>query len=363
MAANAPIPSCNISQHLAILGKMLQFPNIPEVKTTALAKSLQQIDVLSQALQHIPLQEPAKIKIFHQQLLKSALFSARIEGNSLTLVAANQENFNQSKSKQKQEISNVLQALNFIQSLEKITLAGLCQIHQKIMRDLSADAGKLRSEGSAIFDQFGNVVYLTPEPKEMKEMMATWLKQAQVSTKKSWQAQLLKIACCHYYFEKIHPFLDGNGRTGRVALQWQLQKLGLFGDFILPIDQFFDDKRSSYYNFLEKNTRNIDNFVEFFLEGVSWALEKLLEDIKNSDKAEAAEQKQESHLNNLLPRRREIYLIIADHPYISLDMIARRFLEIPRRTLAYDLQQLIKAKLVVKQGTTRGVVYTVTNQL
>lgn len=337
---------------------MLQFPNIPEIKATTLAKSLQQIDILSQALRHIPLQEQTKTKIFHQQLLKSALFSARIEGNSLTLVAANQENFDQTKNKQKQEISNVLQALNFIKSFEKITLTGLCQVHQKIMRNLNADAGKLRSEGSAIFDQFGNVVYLTPEPTEMKEMLKNWLKQAQVSPKKSWQTQLLKIACCHYYFEKIHPFLDGNGRTGRVALQWQLQKLGLFGDFTFPIDQFFDDKRNLYYNFLEKNTRNIDSFVEFFLEGISWALEKLLEDIKNSDKAEAIERKQDNTLDNLLPRRKEIYLIIADHPYISLDTIARRFLEIPRRTLAYDLQQLIKAKLVVKQGATRGVVYT-----
>jgi len=338
---------------------MLQYPNTP--KTTEFSEKLHQIEVLAKTLQYIPLQEQAKIKIFHQQLLKSALFSARIEGNTLTLVAANQEDFSKPKNKQKQEISNVLQAISFVKSIKKLNLETLKQIHQKIMHNLSADAGKPRSEGSAIFDQFGNVIYLTPNPEEMQRMLTIWLTQIEKYTKKDWQSQLINSACSHYYFEKIHPFLDGNGRTGRIILQWQLQQLEILGDFVLPIEQFFDDKRSSYYNFLEKNTRNAADFIEFFLEAVIWAIEKLLDDIKNSDQTNIDLPKQTSKLDQLLPRRKEIYLIIADHPYISFEMIRRRFAEIPPRTLAYDLQQLVKAKLIIKHGETRGVVYTIVN--
>lgn len=336
---------------------MLQFPHLP--KPTNFAKEFAKIEVLAQALQHIPLHKELKTKIFHQQLLKSALFSARIEGNTLTLVAAEQENFSKPKNKQKQEVSNVLQAIVLTKSIKRLSMEALQQIHQQIMRGLNADAGKLRTEGSAIFDQFGNVVYLTPNPDEMKAMLTGWLEQAQTSPQKAWQDQLIKTACCHYYFEKIHPFLDGNGRTGRVALQWQLQKIGMFGDFNLPIDQFFDNNRSLYYNLLEKNTRNIDDFVAFFLDATLWSLEKLLEDIKNSEQTADGKQQSEDKLAHLLPRRQEIYLIIADHPYVSFEMIARRFAAIPRRTLAHDLQQLAKAKLIIKQGATRGAAYKV----
>lgn len=345
---------------------MLQFPNLP--KPASFSKKLQQIEVRSQALQHIPLQKQAKINIFHQQLLRSALFSARIEGNLLTLVEAKKQNFDHPHSKQKREISNVLRAIDSAGTIKRLTLTSLGQIHRQVMNQLNSDAGRLRSETSAIFDQYGNVVYLTPSPEEMRAMLTVWLQQAQIAPKKSWQEQLTRIACCHYYFEKIHPFLDGNGRTGRVVLQWQLNRLQIFADFTLPIDQFFDDKRSLYYDFLEKNTRKIDAFVQFFLDGISWSLDNLLEEIRNSEVGKAQNDKTRDDRNSekndplaklatLLPRRREIYLIIADHPYISLDMIARRFDKIPRRTLAYDLQQLVKARLVVKQGATRGVVY------
>lgn len=61
---------------------------------------------------------------------------------------------------------------------------------------------------------------------------------------------------------------------------------------------------------------------------------------------------------SLVPRRQEMFNIIADHPYLSFDSLARRFPRIPRRTLAYDLFMLLQAKLVRKHGVTRGACYT-----
>lgn len=60
----------------------------------------------------------------------------------------------------------------------------------------------------------------------------------------------------------------------------------------------------------------------------------------------------------LAPRRQEILNIIADHPYLSFNTLARRFPGIPRRTLAYDVFKLLQAKLVMKHGVTRGACYT-----
>lgn len=59
----------------------------------------------------------------------------------------------------------------------------------------------------------------------------------------------------------------------------------------------------------------------------------------------------------LLPRRREILLIIRDHKQVSFDFIKRRFVGTPSSTLHYELQQLMKAKLIRKLGITRGALY------
>lgn len=58
-------------------------------------------------------------------------------------------------------------------------------------------------------------------------------------------------------------------------------------------------------------------------------------------------------------KRQEIIAIIQDHPYISFDAIARRFPTVPRRTLAYDVMQLVKQGLIIKHGVTRGACYSV----
>jgi len=63
--------------------------------------------------------------------------------------------------------------------------------------------------------------------------------------------------------------------------------------------------------------------------------------------------------SGLLPRRQEVFNIIQDHPFISLDSIARRFPTTPRRTVAYDVCQLVRSHKIIKYGKTRGVVYSV----
>jgi len=330
---------------------MLQFPllSIPQDFTAR----LQQIELLSQVLIHLPVANQHKLHIFHQQTLKSALFSAKIEGNTLSLIEVNDLDQSSYKNREKREISNVLQALSWLKNMTQLDEDNLKNLHQKVMDQLNADAGKFRSETSAIFDQYGNVVYLTPDPQEMRQMLAIWYSQVQFGKETTWQQKLLNIACSHYYFEKIHPFLDG---TGRAVLQWQLQQLNLFNDFILPIEQFFDTKRSNYYQFLEKNSRQQREFVEFFLTGIIRSLEQLLTDIKEFANDTMSEE--QTLLRQLLPRRREIFHIIEDHPYSTLNSIWRRFPRLPKRTLSYDLQQLVKAQLLNKHGSTKGVVYT-----
>lgn len=325
---------------------MLAFPS--PLPPTKFQNTLEEIKSLSTALSFIPLNQTQQQHIFHTQFLKSSLFSARIEGNKLTLTEAAYTKLDTPKEKNKLEVSNVLTSLK---TLSKITtpfsIESLKSIHQQVMKNLDPKAGHFRTESSAIYNQYGNIIYLTPEPNEAQQMIDVLIKKINSHTSNNLQ-NLLHIPACHYYFEKIHPFMDGNGRTGRVLLQYQLSRTKLFHGYIIPIEEYFDNLRDEYYFYLERNTTNLESLTQFFLEGISWSIQKILEDIKNLS----------NRPQNLLPRRQEIHHIIEDHPYITLENIARRFPTIPKRTIAYDVQQLVKKGLINKHGQTRGVMYT-----
>ena len=336
---------------------MLQFPKIPQV--SKFTDQIKKIENLATILEHIPLNIEQKQYVFHQETLKSSLFSAKIEGNTLTLEDISKTDLTNPKTKKKQEISNVLNALQKLMTIKlPLSKETILQLHQIAMKSLRTDAGKIRSDSSAIFDQHGNIAYLTPSPTELNKMLKIFIKQLNIQPTLSLSDQLILIPACHYYFEKIHPFIDGNGRVGRLLVHYQLGITKLSSDYILPIDQYFNQHKSEYYYHLEKNTRNINDFITFFLEGVVWSFETILDDIKKLATEPPSLDGKTTLLRSQLPRRQEIYSIIIDHPYISLDSIARRFPTIPRRSIAHDVNQLIKINLVNKHGQTKGVVYT-----
>jgi len=336
---------------------ILEFPRDIAFKKTEVIVS--EIKILLDQLKQKPISPIDRQQIFHNQTLKSSLFSARIEGNNLTLAQAKTINFNGNKEKSNLEISNIIKTINNINKLPAtISTQVISSIHKQIMNKIDTSAGRFRQESSAIFDGNGTIVYLTPEPDQVRQMMTILVKQINIS--QTTLSQLPKIAQCHYYFEKIHPFLDGNGRVGRALLQYQLQQTNLFYSYILPIDEYFEKNRADYYFHLEKNSRNIDEFIIFFLEGIVYSLKQLLNSIDDLTQTNLTKA---SSLNkngkNLLPRRQELINIINDHPYISMDSLSRRFPTIPKRTIAYDINWLVKHELVTKHGETRGVRYSV----
>jgi len=337
---------------------ILKFPH--QQTNTKLEQRVKQLITLSKQLLKTPISHTKQQSIFHQQTLRSSFFSARIEGNTLTLnesknlVIRERLDKDSKKIKEKEEVSNVVKALNNIDKLpDKLTTKDVQNIHKQILCNLDPQAGKIRTKGSGIFDELGNIVYLTPEEKETRQMLGLVIKNINSSCNLNIVQQLINLSSCHYYFEKTHPFIDGNGRVGRVLLQYQLRKTKLFANYILPIDEYFEKNRSSYYFYLEKNTRNIAEFSEFILDALIFTTKQLILDISKDENTTS------NLLEQLLPRRKELFYITKDHPYISLDSLSRRFPTIPKRTIAYDINFLVKKNYLVKHGQTRGARYSV----
>ncbi len=315
--------------------------------TREISQRLQSIEASKEVINSINIPPEIETNIRRRSTLKSSLFSARIEGNPLTLEELQRT---ASKDQKKKEVYNLLRALNWVyqRGARGLTAKNILDLHQMVMKGLiePSNLGKFRSEVSAIFNANGIAVYLPPSPKKIPIHLKRLLNFIN-----SDKEPFVPIRAClaHYSFEKIHPFLDGNGRVGRLLLQAVLAKSDYAMRGLICLEENLDQKRSQYYRALDEPEKDVSAYLEFMLSILDEAAKKAKEEIVKKQKGEIEDF--------LLPRRAEILNIIRDHEFANFDLIRRRFLAVNERTLRYDLKKLIDLGLVKKLGQTRGVYY------
>lgn len=293
--------------------------------------------------------KPEKIiveKIQRTSYLRSSLFSARIEGNTHTFEELDED------AKEQREIFNILKAIQYIsihiQPGDRLNKQHILTLHKLVTSGIAELSGQLRKESSAIFNQAGFAVYVPPPPSEIQGYLKQLFAFINMPNE---QFPLVRACIAHLIFEKIHPFLDGNGRVGRLLIFSILQTKGYNFGLHIPFEEYLDNHRDQYYYHLDTGMQQANNYLKFMLN----AFYEQTEAIKNTLSYEAT-RTDEVYLP---PRQEEIYLIIKDQTMVSFDTIRRQFLKVPERTLRYDLKKLCDSTLVVKVGKTRGSFYTV----
>ena len=150
----------------------------------------------------------------------------------------------------------------------------ICSIIKGVELDIRAESGTtLKSRIS------GEVIYTPPEgQKLLQSKLENW---AAFMHEQTGIDPLVRMAVQHYQFEAIHPFVDGNGRTGRVLNILFLVDLGLLDSPILYLSRFIIQNKAAYYRLLQKVTQEQDwgSWIRFVLEGVeetcNWTTEKI----------------------------------------------------------------------------------------
>ena len=318
--------------------------------TPIISQLSQELDQYQFFIQNSPSSPEVQLNLRRKSYLKSSLFSAKIEGNRLTLEQVN-EQLSHSKTKEKLEISNILSALNLIasdSSPHQLTVNFIKKLHLIALNQLNADTGRFRREISAIFNQAGVAIYLTPDPKEIEPELNKLISLSK--TKNSHR--YITAAISHFWFEKIHPFADGNGRVGRLLIHYLLDNRSANFHGLLNFEEEIEKTRSDYYYFLQHQSKDITEFTEYLLVCFCTAGKKAVELIKQAPT-------ELTSADLLLPRRQEILNLLHDHEYLSFDQIHRRFYAINPSTLRNDLRQLMDKDFVVKIGSTRGALYKV----
>lgn len=322
---------------MLIPGKYRLTPTISEL-LSSIEASRHVIDSIS-----IPIEVENNIR--RQSTLRSSVYSARIEGNELTMDDLNSG----SKNQQRVEIQNILKDINTLNKKPKkdLMLADILELHKIVLTDLHPDAGSLRKNMEAIFNSAGIAIYMPPPPRLIEGDIQKLIKYIN-SERERFVA--IKAILAHFTFEKIHPFEEGNGRVGRLILQKILKQGGYGMKGLLSLEEYLDNHRSEYYRALEEPEKDLTDYIVFMLTAIDETAKQAREMVINKQQADTTDY--------LLPRRAEIFNIIRDQKMVNFDQIRRRFGKVNERTLRYDLKKLQDGGLIRKRGSTKGVYYS-----
>lgn len=238
---------------------------------TLIAKNIGLIEGAHLAQPDVQLRRKNRIQTIHASLA--------IEGNTLNrkqVTALLDDKPVIGPQKEILEVQNALAVYAQLAELDPLSMPSLLQTHALMMRGLMAGAGSFRKGPVGVLRE-NNIFHEAPDWERVEPMM-----QALFSYLKSDGDHLLIKSCrFHYQLEYIHPFMDGNGRMGRL---WQTLLLMLYHPIFefLPMEYFIHKNQQDYYRSLVKgdDTGDCTEFVTFNLEQIALALKLLTEDTR-----------------------------------------------------------------------------------
>jgi Fic family protein len=217
------------------------------------------------------------IELFNYSYIRlEALLSSQIEGTHSSLIEIFDPNLEKNITADTFDVINYISALEFAwQRVSEFPLDGdlLRQTHQKLLKNTrgsNKSPGQYRDRQNWIGSNRGGQTIIRFTPPEVKVMVESMNNLEEFISSKDNLDPLVKAALIHYQFETIHPFLDGNGRLGRMLIILYLKKVNLLTNPILYISYFLKNFKAEYYNRLTRVRENgeYEGWIKFFLQAI-----------------------------------------------------------------------------------------------
>jgi Fic family protein len=277
--------------------------------------------------------------------IKSIQSSLEIEGNTLTVEQITDLINNKrviAPQKDIIEVKNAIEMYSLLNEFNAFDIDSLCRAHGILMNTLIENAGQFRRTAVGII-KGNNITHVAPPGDIVYPLM----KDLFDYLKNDNDLLLIKSCVFHYEFEFIHPFIDGNGRMGRL---WQTVILRNYSPVFeyLPIESLIKERQQDYYNILglSDSKGNSTEFIEFMLEIINLALEDLLRTqnhtLTSSDRIDFFK-----HFIGIELFTRQDYL--------------RHNKEISTATASRDLKEAVDNEIIIKSGDKRLTKYKFKN--
>jgi len=301
---------------------------------------------------------PLQVRLEREFVNRSVHSSTWIEGNRLSFdqvvaLAANKNVIAQED--QKLEVSNCIKAIRWLlrSKNQKLTEKRILKLHEMMTKGLLSqkNCGKYRNIQNYVVNSRNTVVFTPPAPGKVAQRMSEllrWIKKSQE------EHPIVISAIFHHEFVTIHPFVDGNGRVARAASQWLLFERGYDPLHTLSLDDFFAKDRSRYYHMIQQ-TRDMDGDYTYWIDYVA---EGLLDSVqKISDRLKMVRRTKGVDKIALTPKQEELLKLLSEHGIMGSSQICK-FMKINRARVNQLIAPLVRTGIVIKQGTTRAVKYS-----
>jgi Fic family protein len=298
---------------------------------------------------------------------REAVLSSRIEGTRASL---SDLFFFEAAAMKEKEVPDVREVSNYVRALEygihrlkdlPVSLRLIKEIHERLMdgvRGENQTPGEFRRSqnwigppGCTLMD----ATYVPPPPREMQETLDSFEKYLHAQSE---LPPLIRLALVHYQFEAIHPFLDGNGRIGRLLVTLLLCTYGLLPQPLLYLSAFFERYRDEYYRRLIEVSQlgKWKDWITYFLRGIT---SQARDAIRRSDQLLMLWQKYRTDLQQARASSLLLQLIdeLFTYPAIT-NSIAAEKLSVTPRAAQLNIEKLQNANILREiTGKRRNRVY------
>ena len=327
--------------------------------TAALLARVESIAALRERIQGAMIQVPWIPALQKDTRARNTHSSTAIEGNPLTLeeVRGLEEGATvEAPARARREVLNYFAALRHVEkqpAKNRLT-------HENIFRLHSIIAGEVMDQGAAGRYRTMRVrvgQFVPPPPEDvsglMFELLEWWNKDA------PGLSPVLSSAIVHHRFETIHPFADGNGRTGRALGVWELHRRGFDSHHIFSVDEFYWEDRPRYYAALDIVRREGDDltsWLEYCAEGLRQTLERVWERMGELSVSTRSEKLV------LRPRQEQLLKLLGQRGSLTPPELWAA-LKVSRQGAMDLLRPLLKARLVKRIGTLKNGRYVLKSKL
>lgn len=314
-------------------------------------------------------------ELMNVSLTKGAQATTAIEGNSLSFEEVNKirkgDSLPPSKEYQEKEVRNIIEAYNIIldnvvnqKKTELITSRFLKRYHKIIGKEL----GKYFDAIPGQFREDNRIVgtYRCPDYQDVNKLVdqycAWMLKEFHYDKGQQFYESVIQAIVCHIYLEWIHPFGDGNGRTGRLLELYILLRGGIPNIASHILSNYYNLTRPQYYAEIKEATekRSLTNFIEYALLGFRDGLEQTLQTIQKSQ-LEITWQKfvydqfssQTMGQKEVFKRRRKLVLEMPYDRWLTKDelifinpQVAGNYRNVSDKTIDRDIKTLLDLDLI-----------------